>query len=173
VDVVDAAGKPVIGVEATGLLPDRTSWSTLSSSTFVLRRMFRDRLRQVTFRHKDRNLTAVLLARGDTDEPITVVMQSPATVTGRLVLQDGRPMKNPHLAMRATDTGADVLRLGKPASNGRFRIEELIPGLSFASVNSGDVVRFVTVDGQAIENIVLQPGEVRDVGDVKVVSDEQ
>ncbi len=173
VHVVDADGKPIMGVEATGLWPDRKDWSTLSSSTFTLRRMYRDRLKQVTFNHKDRNLTAILLARGDTDEPITVVMQSPATVTGRLILQDGKPMKNPHLAMRATDEGADVLRLGKPEPDGRFRIEGLIPGLSFASVNSGDVVRFVTLDGQAIENMVLQPGEVRDVGDVKVVSDEQ
>lgn len=74
---------------------------------------------------------------------------------------------------RDTDTGADVLRLGKPEPDGRFRIEALIPGLSFASVNAGDVVRFVKLDGQAVENMGLIPGEVRDVGDVKVVSDER
>lgn len=91
----------------------------------------------------------------------------PAGLTIQGIVRD-QHTKNPHLSVRATDDGADVMRLGRPGPDGNFRIEGLIPGLSFDSVHSGDVVRFVTLDGKPVENLKLRPGEVRDPGDVRV-----
>jgi beta-lactamase regulating signal transducer with metallopeptidase domain len=169
VSLIDPEGKPVAGVDSRMRWPDRETNEALNSATFVLRGLHPDRVKQMTFFHKERNLTGILLARGDSDEPMTVILQPSAVVTGRLSFQDGKPRNNFYLAMRATDEGVDVLRLGELGRDGIFRIEGLIPGLSFSSVNSGNVLRFVSLEGKPVENLILKPGEVRDVGEVRVV----
>lgn len=165
VSLIDPEGKPVAGVDSRMRWPDRETNEALNSATFMLRGLHPDRVKQMTFFHKERNLTGILLARGDSDEPMTVILQPSAVVTGRLSFQDGKPRNNFYLAMRATDEGVDVLRLGELGRDGIFRIEGLIPGLSFSSVNSGNVLRFVSLEGKPVENLILKPGEVRDVGE--------
>ena len=46
---------------------------------------------------------------------------------------------------------------------GRFRIERLVPGQRYRA----KVYRDAGVAGMAFENLVLKPGEVKDLGDIR------
>jgi hypothetical protein len=46
---------------------------------------------------------------------------------------------------------------------GRFRIERLVPGQRYRA----KICRDAGVAGMALENLVLKPGEVKDLGDIR------
>jgi beta-lactamase regulating signal transducer with metallopeptidase domain len=181
VSLVDPEGKPVVGAESEGLT--FFPWDNepeLRSATFSITKLHPDRLRRVTFVKADRKLVGFLGARGDGDTAYTVRMQPWATLTGRILDEAGKPLF-------ATDPNQQempaYLHMGNwrgtvPESNpavgehagcptdkeGRFRLEQLVPGLRYSAQIYRDSGMFA---GMAFENLVLRPGEVRDLGDIR------
>jgi RNA polymerase sigma factor (sigma-70 family) len=170
--VVGPDGQPVAGCTAIDLCPHTMSFNIvkLVSGTFSARALDPKRPRPLVFRHDEKKLTAVVVARGDEGGPLTVRLQPAGTVTGRLLDDDGQPRRG----VRINDKYADgqfgpgdyfpFLR-ASIAEDGRFQVEGLIPGVAYnLGARGGDLSFF----GDFATGLKLQPGETRDLGDVKV-----
>jgi hypothetical protein len=141
------------------------------------------RSRRITFIKEDRKLIGFLLARGDSDTPYTVRLQPWATVTVRIVDENGDPLPakahpargNVPAVALGTNHRFEFATHDDPAvgsvpymgsdSEGRFRVERLVPGLRY----SCDIHRCSdgSFAGMAFDNLVLKPGEIRDLGDIR------
>lgn len=152
VSLVDAAGQPVVGVDSRMRQSRGESQEDLRAATFLLPRLHPDRVKQMTFLKADRKLIGFLLARGDTDAAITVRMEPWAAVTGRLVDAAGRPVVGRYVVLTMTDPTAEEQRSQKTDGEGRFRVEELVPGREYTT---------------PLGPLTLRAGEVRDLGDVR------
>ena len=102
---------------------------------------------------------------------MTIRLQPWGTVTGRVVDDDGQPLKG----LRMMSTGGifperpDVQGIlpgdGVIGSDGRFRVEGLVPGLKYGASASDQKAIF----GELFHDQTVAPGEVKDLGDLKVV----
>ncbi|MEJ7637729.1 MAG: hypothetical protein WKF75_06995, partial [Singulisphaera sp.] len=182
VTILGPEGHPVVGVQTQGLTSH--PWDSeprLRASTFAITKLHPDRARRITFIKEDRKLIGFLLARGDGETPYTVQLRPWAAVTGRILDEDGKPLsatgpqgkqEMPASLTRGTrlkNADHDSPDIGVFPSldtdgEGRFRVERLVPGQRY----SADVYRDRRWSaGEAFENLVLQPGEVRDLGDIR------
>jgi protocatechuate 3,4-dioxygenase beta subunit len=104
----------------------------------------------------------------------TVRLEAAARITGRLVDENGNPVKallSPQQSTNRADGGGDIGVIPQVRSDeqGRFEIALLMPGERYsAEIRGGQWDQEVI--GAAFENIVLGAGEVRDVGDIRVKS---
>jgi hypothetical protein len=191
--VVGPDGRPLAGALADGL---RHDWFTaaerpLPTAAFTALGLDPARPRLLCFAHPDRKLAGSVVVRGDEKEPVTVKLQPWATVSGRLLGAGGKPIRNARLAF----TEVPVCRPGRPRSlavglhvidhsaykprqdpqtdaEGRFRVESLVPGLQYnlALYDADGAVDFSDIKwtGLAFSNLVLKPGETKDLGDVRL-----
>ena len=108
VSLVDPEGKPVEGALAHGLsFNPGYEGPPLRAATFEITKLDPDRIRRITFYKTDRKLVGFLLVRGlgDGDAPYTVRLQPWATLTGRLVDENGNALLAPSPRIQATDAG--------------------------------------------------------------------
>jgi hypothetical protein len=173
VSLIDPDGKPVIGVESEGII--FSGWGaeyTLRTASFPLTMLHPDRARRITFIKPDRRLIGSLIARGDGEKPYTVRMQPWGAVTGRLVDENGKRFStDPELWVQLRDYGfesntdpqvGEYARV-KMESDGRFRVDRMVPGQRYTARILRKMGRFA---GLAFEKLVVRPGEVRDLGDI-------
>jgi hypothetical protein len=173
VTLLDPDGKPVVGCQSQGMTEFPWDFETrLRTSTFPITKLHPDHGRRITFVKEDRKLIGFLLARGDSVAPSIVRMQPWGLVTGRILDENGKPAAATELSAASlgsgTSTAENDLNIGEiPPTRcdgeGRFRIERLVPGQRYRA----EVYRDAGVAGMAFENLVLQPGEVRDLGDIR------
>jgi beta-lactamase regulating signal transducer with metallopeptidase domain len=184
VSLVDPDGKPVVGA----VMREQIQWpafavltrkwvagvqtreTNLSAASIPLTGLHPDRVQHITFVKEDRQLIGLLLARGDGDSPYTVRMQPWGTVTGRIVDENGKPLADagnilPDTAIQVKADGSDSCEEGgsKTDAEGRFRVERIIPGLSY----SAEIYHKSRLLGTAFEKLVLRAGEIRDLGDIR------
>ncbi len=163
VTVLGPGGKPVTGVTGDN------AEATPDSSVFSISRLNPMRPRRVTFAQPDKHLVGFLMARGDEPERPSVTLQPWGAISGRLVNAQGKP--RPHVKFQTKDWQAIVFDPvygmvpgGTTDGEGRFRVDALVPGQKYAAIviglNSGDEF------GSLFEDIVLKPGETKDLGDV-------
>ncbi len=183
VTILDPAGEPVVGVETRGLTA--FPWDQerpLRAATVPISKLHPDRCRRITFIKENRKLVGFLLARGDGDSPYTVQLQPWATVTGRIVDENGDPlarkddggMNGGHAVAMGTNHRLLIANHDDPGfgavpdfgsdGEGRFRVERLVPGLRYQCDIYRDAGWYA---GIAFENLVLKPGETRDLGDIR------
>jgi hypothetical protein len=183
VTILDPEGKPVVGIQTLGLTA--FPWDTeppLRAATVPITKLHPTRSRRIIFLKEDRKLIGFLLAWGDVDTAYTVRLQRWATVTGRIVDENGgafvaqEPAEGrvePAVGL-ATNRRFAIATHDDPAvgtvpdsgseSEGRFRIERLVPGLRY----SCDIYRGTGgYAGLAFEDLVLKPGETRNLGDIR------
>jgi len=164
-------GKPLAGCVALNLCPHTTSFNKvkLTSGAFSAIALDPKQSRPLFFRHDEKKLAAVVMAKGDETGPLRVRLEPAGIVTGRLIDDDG-PLRS----------GVTInVNYGKGqfgdryywsslsptlGGDGRFRIEGLIPGVSYELyTRMGN-----TILGEFASGLKLQPGETRDLGDVRV-----
>jgi hypothetical protein len=182
VTIVDPDGKPVVGVQTQGLTA--FPWDPelpLRAATIPITKLRTTRGRRITFLKQDRKLIGFLLARGDGEAPYTVRLQPWAAVTGRIVDEDGNPLPprgeapggNSAVGL-GTDSRFQIATHDDPLAgtfpecssenDGRFGIARLVPGLRYRCDMYPSAGRYA---GVAFENLVLKPGETRDLGDIR------
>jgi hypothetical protein len=175
VTVLDPEGRPVVGVQTTGLTYH--PWDRepkLRAATVPITGLHPDRARRITFVKEDRKLIGFLLARGDGDAPYTVRMRPWGTVTGRVVNEQGQPQPQATLSAGTIrefaahdDPTAGIFPIVTTDEHGRFRAERLVPGQSY-SANIYVGVAPGRPGGIAFEGLKVAPGKVRDLGDLRV-----
>jgi beta-lactamase regulating signal transducer with metallopeptidase domain len=173
VNLVDADGKPVVGVQ-TWTIFSRPLWQMegkpLRAASFPLTGLHPDRVTPLKFVKEDRQLIGYLLARGDSDTAYSVRMEKWGTVIGRVLNQQGQPVADARITIMAETDEFTVQRDTDADAKGRFRADAIIPGLSYrATVHRGWPI-YTEFLGTAADNLILRPGELRDLGDVRVQS---
>ena len=182
VSLVDPDNKPVMGATSEGLT--FFPWDhepRLRAASFPVTKLHPDRLRRITFVQEDRKLIGFLGARGDGEAPYTVRMQHWGTVTGRIVDENGKAlppgqggfggtmpavlfMGNWRGIVTNSDATVGEHPGGQTNEQGRFRLEQMVPGLRYSAEIYRGTGMFA---GMAFENLVLKPGEVKDLGDIR------
>lgn len=169
--IVDPQGQPVVGVHTDGLTYH--PWDAerpLRTASFPLTDLRPGRFRRIHLVHPGRKLVGFLLVRGGEEPPATVRLQPWATVTGRILNEDARSTMPATLSMGDfAHNPSDDPNLGEHRgvptdATGRFRIEGLMPGQRYTAI----VYRGIGQPARlAFENVVLGPGETRDLGDIR------
>jgi RNA polymerase sigma factor (sigma-70 family) len=191
--VVGLDAQPIAGALVTGLHDD---WSgdpaaPLRTAEFTAIGLKSDRPRLLCFSHEDKKLASSIVVRGDEKGPITVKLVPWAVVSGRLLDEAGKPIKNATLDFTevprqtpgtplSLDTGIYVTNRSAYAprrdphtdEDGRFRVEGLVPGLKY-NLALYEFDREVFPAGQkwmglAFTDLILQTGETKDLGDLKL-----
>ena len=147
--------------------------ATATPGVLAIWRLNPMRPRRFLFRHDGRKLVGCLVARGDESEPYTVKLQPWATLTGRLIDAQGHPrpdvqlftsawqedLGNPARGLLPTGLKTDKPR-PIPASRG------LVPRREYSGIATSrkEGIGYL---GTAIDRVVLEPGQTRDLGDVR------
>jgi len=175
VRVVGPDGEPLAGVTGHNHAAPAGSEgieATKTPGVLAISRLNPLRPKRFIFRHDAKKLVGFLVARGDEAEPYTVKLQPWGTITGRLVDAQGKP--RPGVGLLTPDWQAALINpaLGvlpgglKTDSEGRFRVEGLVPGQE----HSGDAIGPKAAEGGfgvVIDRVALTPGETRDLGDCR------
>jgi RNA polymerase sigma factor (sigma-70 family) len=164
--VLDPDGKPLAGVRIRGPFWSEVSMRDLPSAAFTIPAVNPDKPQAYFFEHPKKRLAAAVVLKGDEPEGFTLTLKPTATVTGRLVTEDGEPVAKADIRGRL-EAGQLNLTLpyngffwgGTTGADGRFKIEGLFAGVRIGAW---------TDSGTVFERLTLKPGEVRDLGDTKV-----
>jgi RNA polymerase sigma factor (sigma-70 family) len=172
--VVGPDGKPLVGAQVFGLKSyyytgywDRQPLKTASFTAYGLKA---DRPRNLLFLHEGKKLAGSLLVPGKEKGPVQVKLQPWGVVTGRLLDASGQVVRRGAL-LCPRSFAADSLQVGSLPQNsfplgtdGKFRIEGLVPGLKYhlASIE-GNMFR-----GDVVKNLTVKTGETKDLGDVPI-----
>jgi hypothetical protein len=177
--VLDPDGKPLAGALPGGLDSfGGGSWAhhPLKTAEFTVLGLDPGETRLLQFYHKEKQLSGSIVIRGDQKESPTVKLQPAATLTGKLVTQDGKPAADGELIALIADPGslkADTTRGSfpgnriRPENDGTFCIEGLIPGLTYklGFVKENYLHNLV---GPAGEGLTFKAGETKKLADVEV-----
>ncbi len=163
-------GKPLAGCVAIELCPHTMSFNMveLARPAFDVIALDPRQPRSLFFRHDAQKLAGFVSARGDESGPLVVRLQPAGSVTGRLIDDNGQPRTGVRIDINYGQ-GQFGPRYQWPglsptlARDGRFRIEGLIPRVRYdVTTRSGNEVL-----GELVSGLALEPGEMRDLGDVR------
>jgi hypothetical protein len=172
--VVDPDGKPLTGVLARGLKSAPQVFGVwedqpLAKSTFEAVAVDPKRPRSVVFFHRDKKLAGSVRLTGEEKGPVEVKLEPWATITGRLVDADGKPMANIRLGFFMGVDDPDPTSVGdlpdreiRTDAAGRFTVSGFAPGLRYnlAAINASRLLV------QVLNGTQFKAGETKDLGDV-------
>jgi RNA polymerase sigma factor (sigma-70 family) len=161
--ILDPDGKPLAGVSIRGPLL-YVSIGDLPSAAFTIPAVNPDKPAAYFFEHK-KKLAAAVLLKGNEAEGFTLKLKPTATITGRLVTEDGEPIRNGFIDGRLEagqlnmTQGWNGFFWSQTGGDGRFKIEGLLPEVKLGAFLQAD---------NLFANLTLKPGEIRNLGDRKV-----
>jgi RNA polymerase sigma factor (sigma-70 family) len=168
--LVDPDGKPLTGVDIAGSIGARFYQYGLKSPEFTIPAVNPAAPGPYFFYHRQRNLAAAVVLKGDEPAGFTVKLHPAATITGRLVDADGEPLADTEImgcfepGQLGVKTGWGGFFQGKTDKVGKFKITGLVPGVKVgAGVSRRRQGPLPIFDGKT-----FAAGEECDLGDVKV-----
>jgi RNA polymerase sigma factor (sigma-70 family) len=185
--VVGPDGQPLAGAHAAGrasITLFDAGRRKLETASFTVGGLSPDRSRVLVFIHPERKLAKIQKVRGDETGPLTIRLEPLGTITGRILDAGGRPAAGLKVAAAFNITDLDSAQLmGKdyrdlpmellfdyPSwskltnreattdDNGKFRIEELVPGLKY---------NLALKNGEIKESFMVESGKIKDLGELK------
>jgi RNA polymerase sigma factor (sigma-70 family) len=156
--------KPLSGVRMMDLKLMWTNPRPLPSAHFRATALDPHNPRWLYFHHREKQLGAAVLVRGDEKKPLTVRLQPCGIVTGRILDKKGQGYPEWTIYGRSQNQYMNVTTgwwweldvSCRTDKQGRFRIG-LIPGVAYN----------ITVGGQN-HRLTLKPGEIKDLGEVRI-----
>jgi RNA polymerase sigma factor (sigma-70 family) len=143
-----------------------------NSQTFVVTGLPSGRYRLDFIDHQHKLAGSVAL-KGDEKEAVTVKLQPWGTVTGRVVDEDGKPRTDVEIfstwGERPDPERGSLTDKPTVDALGRFRIEGLVPGVKYDALGHSPVKAF----GPILQGVQVAPGEVKDIGDIKMPAAKQ
>jgi RNA polymerase sigma factor (sigma-70 family) len=186
--LISPDGQPVIGAQCCGVFPTWGYTKTLGDDTFRVFALEPGRSRQIIFAHQARRLVGSVVVNDDnlrSDAPLVVRLVEPGAIEGRLIDDRGRPMAWARIAVMTRALDGENLppdyrtpswvwpdgEIFRSDMDGRFQIVGLKPGVgsSLKIQNKYGRELYLPVS-ELLKNVDIKPGEVREVGDVKVTA---
>jgi RNA polymerase sigma factor (sigma-70 family) len=174
--IQDPEGRALTGAVAGGMLPAPTIQSPLSKAECTLQALEAEG-REVIIYHPGRDLAKRLTVRGDATEPATVRLEPTATITGRVLDVDGKPVAAVEVLVRllpsvaGIDIGNFMRRHLPPVrtdADGRFRLTGVIPELKVGfNLRLGQTY---LIGKPPIDMQEVKPGATLDLGDFRTES---
>jgi protocatechuate 3,4-dioxygenase beta subunit len=168
--IVDPDGKPLAGAHIDGSIGAGFYTRDLPAAEFSIPAINPAAPKPYFFYHRQKNLAAAVVLKGDEPEGFTVKLQPAATITGRLLDADGEPLANTEISggieanQLGLKSGWGGFFYGKTDGDGKFRIAGLVPGVTV----SARVSRRYQEAERIFESRAFAAGEDRDLGDVRV-----
>jgi hypothetical protein len=163
--ILDPDGKPLSGVSIRGSFLSLVSMRDLPSEKFAITAVNPQKPEVYFFEHPKRNLAAAVILKGNEAEGFTVKLKPAATIAGRIVNDKGDPVGNAFIAGHLEAGQLNLTRTWngffyfRTDAEGRFKVEGLLAGVALGAGSSQIKV---------FANLTLRPGEVRDLGDIKI-----
>jgi RNA polymerase sigma factor (sigma-70 family) len=169
--IVGPDGKPVekVSIEGSWQMPRSYRQENLPTAQFTLPAINPKNPRPFFFHHRDKHLGAGVLFTGDEPTPVTVRLQKCATLTGRVVDEEGQPRANVNVVGNILEGQLGLTRgwygflWATTDKDGRFRIEQVLPGVKVGLA----IQRGAAITGRLIPELMLKAGETRDLGELK------
>jgi protocatechuate 3,4-dioxygenase beta subunit len=168
----DSEGKPVAGALASGVTVVSRPFETLQTDVCSVFALDPANPRTVAFFHEKRNLAAVVTVRGDEKGPITVPLVPTATVTGRALGSDGKPLAGAWIRPVYKDNTVMSLsvRAGQRTSprtdeKGTFKITGILPNQKI-TFRAGGNRRAPLIEKTSKERAPVKSGATTDLGDI-------
>lgn len=169
---------------STGGYSGRTN---LPSDTFTATTLHPRAPRTVSFLHAERKLAGHAMLRGDEKAPLTVPLQPWGEIKGRLLDADGKPVRGIRVRWLYPTLPAPGMMQATPVAvtdeQGRFHLTGVLPGPRFNLMLSEGKPPDAQIQlmmgkwkpsmlsAEALNGLNLRPGEVKDLGDVRVQRD--
>ena len=170
--LVGPDGEPVAGALMMGAEDRFQSWSgqPLPLADFEVNALGSGDKRGLLFYHEAKQLAGAYVVKPDEQGPVTLGLERCGTLIGRLVDDGGLPQAGARMTCdRPDDRGDSRFEKGslpfpiKTDSDGRFRVSGLVPGLKYSlGVWKGGMIA-----GEAAKDVMIKPGETKDLGDIK------
>jgi RNA polymerase sigma factor (sigma-70 family) len=166
--VVGPDGKAVAGVQLTSVW-GVSRHQNLKTAEFTVHAIDPKRPQPFFFHQKDKQLGAAVLLKGDEPKDFTVRLQPCATITGRIVDEDGQPVAGMRISGFIAPGQLNIAEgwgghfADETDKNGRFEIQGVIPGLKVSAY----MYKAAMVTGQLFKVQTFKPGEKKDLGDVE------
>ncbi len=165
---VDPEGEPLVGVRLDGRLPRYSEiWWPLKSDRVDLLALAPGKPRKVLCYHQERKLGAVVNVEAGPDSPpsVEVKLEPCATLTGRVLDPDGKPVSGLRIEawLLPVEDFGKMLPTTTTDHDGRFRHEAVIPGRDYLVNARGQRMAFTTV----AEKVSPKPGETIDLGEAR------
>ncbi len=194
--VVGPDDQPLTGYYYAGQMAQFDTWESSTGDRFELKGYDPDVPRRVYFAHGERKLAGHVTVEGEASEDLVVKLQPAGEVKGRLVDGDGAPLANCQLVpwrppmSSPADLGGKYRAPPLPHNTanwqtgqyetdqeGRFQISHLAPGVEYR-IRAFDLTTMTPARGRApkfngpLEVVIqVQPGESKDLGDVRLASE--
>jgi hypothetical protein len=170
----DPDGKPLSGVQASGIAAIQNAAVPLKDDSCPLVALDPEHPRLLAFWHPEKKLAATLTVRGDEKEPPTVRLAAPAVVTGRLLDADGKPVAGATVIPLYREPAVQFLfgRLNrtpealKTDKEGRFKVDTIAPGVKVHFIFHKD--REDLIEDKETEREPFKAGATADLGDLRV-----
>jgi beta-lactamase regulating signal transducer with metallopeptidase domain len=158
--VVDPQGQPLAGARIFRITPPGNGSGIMPDSEFAVEGLRPGEERELAFFHDANRLAATATVRGGDRNEVVIQLQPWASLTGRLLDEEAHPQGKVLLM-----SSLGILAPREIGIDGRFRYEPIIPGSpTEVTARKDRLARSVTI----ASDLVLRPGETRDLGDVKV-----
>jgi hypothetical protein len=174
IEVQDADGKPLAGVWAEGLTDDWPYTHQLPEATATVFALSPDKPRTMVFYQAAKKLGGLATVRGDEKETVIVKLSPLGSVFGRLLGEDGIPLKDVEVSIHFDwSIGRELYRMAAPSGkpvrtdkDGRFRIDGVVPNLKFdLQLRQG---RTTLIRAERFGVLQVKASEIANLGDVKV-----
>jgi RNA polymerase sigma factor (sigma-70 family) len=170
IEVRGPNGKPLKGVQALGRSA-REYYDTVNESplgaSFEVYALEPGKGRTLLLVHREKNLAARCELKGDERGPVVVTLRPAASVVGRLVDEQSQPRARADIQVYIVRTPTRVLLpVGRPLrtdAQGKFRIDGLVPGVSYRA----DAQPIGVYGRPLFEGLSLKSGQVKVLGEVK------
>jgi hypothetical protein len=166
--ILDPDGRPLKGASIDSVFGVWYHVKDLPTAQFHISGVDPKHPRSFYFRDRGEKLGAAVLFNGNEPMPVTVRLQKCATITGRLVDDDGRPctawiMGYIHKGQLNINSGVGTFHQ-RADDDGHFRTEGVIPGLKIGMWAGKNPSEY---DQHLVPELTLRAGEVKDLGDLK------
>jgi beta-lactamase regulating signal transducer with metallopeptidase domain len=163
-------GEPVSGALMMGAEDHFQAWGNepLPSADFEVHSLGPDAKRGLLFYHEGKKLAAAYVVKPGETGPISIRLEPCGTLGGRLT-ENGLPLADTQMTCdRPYEMNDARYEYGslpgaiKTGKDGRFQVLGLVPGLRY----SLRIWKGNRIVGEAVKNVVVKSGEVKDLGDV-------
>lgn len=168
--IVDPDGKPITGTTMRGVIGTGLYTQPAKTAEFSISAINPQAPQPYFFFNTEKNLAAAVIIKGDEPEGFQVKLQPAATISGRLLDDDGMPLVDTQISGGIEGGQINIkggwygFFHGFTDKEGRFKITTLMPGIKL----SARVMKDYQLAGQIFESQTFGVGETKDLGDIKV-----